>query len=72
MNGQDVEFIEDVAERLGEGVAGDLVIRATKHRIDKQLACGIHGTLFFDMLHRKSDYPTKRETDLDKPWFNKP
>ncbi len=65
--GQDVEFVEDIVARLGTRRAGELIGRATKRRLDKCGAMGIHGTLFFGMPARKRWYPNKREDDLDAP-----
>jgi len=67
MIGQDVEFVEDLVERLGDRSAGEVVRRATSRRVEKRDIKGIHGTLFFDLLERKKWYPNKRENDLDKP-----
>ena len=65
--GQDVEFVEDLAERLGNKLAGKIVVRATSARVEKQDLAGLHGTLFFGLLERKKLYPHKRESDLDTP-----
>jgi hypothetical protein len=64
---QDIEFAEDLAERLGDHLAGKLVVRTTSARIDKKDVVGIHGTLFFGLRERKKWYPNKRESDLDAP-----
>lgn len=67
---QDIEFIEDVVERLGEDEAGKLVMRATspRKRVEKCRVNGIHGTLFFQLADvKKRFYPNKREKDLDEP-----
>lgn len=67
--GQDVEFIEDLVDRVGEDRAAELVKRGTTRRIHKQDAMGIHGTLFFGLLKRRRYFPHKREDDIDKPDF---
>jgi hypothetical protein len=64
---QDVEFVEDIAQRLGESSAGALIIRATSVRRTKTEIQGIHGTLFFGYEKRKKWFPTKRDVDLDQP-----
>ncbi len=65
--GQDIEFIEDVADRLGE----DALIRITRplwaRPVNKREVNGIHGTLFYGLPNKKPFYPTKRESDLDQP-----
>ena len=65
--GQDVEFVEDLVQRLGEERASALVHRATIRRVPKQDAMGVHGTLFFNLPKRRKFFPNKREDDLDKP-----
>src|SRR4051794_4066893 len=65
--GQDVEFVEDVAARLGERRTGQLVLRSTTRRVEKATLSGLHGTLFFGLTNKRNYYPNKRETDLDAP-----
>jgi hypothetical protein len=67
--GQDIEFIEDLVERVGEDRAGELVRRATTRRIRKRDAMGIDGTLFFGLSERRQYFPNKREDDVDKQLF---
>ena len=61
-NGQDVEFIEDVIERLGE----DMRIPAEWRPIDKKTVQGIHGTLFYQLIEKKKYYPSKLEAELQE------
>jgi len=67
--GQDIEFIEDLIERVGEKRASELVRNGTTQRIHKRDAMGIHGTLFFGLAKRKKYFPDKREDDIDKAHF---
>ncbi len=67
--GQDIEFAEDLAKRIGNKRAGELIIRSTTRRIRKKDAMGIHGTLFFQMDSRRKYFPNKRENDIDRPAF---
>jgi hypothetical protein len=67
--GQDVEFVEDLVERVGKVMAGKIVRRSTTRRIHKQRAMGIDGTLFFELLEKKPYYPTKRDSDIADPKF---
>jgi hypothetical protein len=70
--GQDIEFIEDLVERVGKHRAGQLVQRATTRRIYKRDAMGIHGTLFFGLPERRKYFPNKREDDVDEQLFYRP
>ncbi len=63
--GQDVEFIDDLIDRLGEAEADRLLSAMWGHRIEKPDVRGIHGTLFYELEFKKRFYPNKRETDFD-------
>lgn len=65
--GQDIEFIKDFIARLGSARAGELLAPIWEHRVDKRGVAGIHGTLFFDLSHKREFCPNKRETDFDDP-----
>jgi hypothetical protein len=66
-NGQDIEFIEDVTERLGEDAVLRLLETMWPKRIIKTDVHGIHGTLFYGLKHKKKYYPTKRDEDARNP-----
>ncbi len=61
---KDIEFVEDFFERVGKEVAGKILAKAWDNRIDKKIAKGIHGTLFFQLEFKKEFYPNKVETDI--------
>ena len=63
--GQDVEFIEDLVERVGEAEAGRVPNPIWERPVKKEKARGIHGTLYFDLYEKKKFYPSKRETEID-------
>ncbi|MCC6429022.1 MAG: hypothetical protein IT435_19655 [Phycisphaerales bacterium] len=67
--GQNVEFIEDLVRRVGEQRTGELVSRGATHRIRKEHAAGVHGTLFFGLSARQRYFPNKREDDIPHPPF---
>lgn len=62
--GQDIEFIYDFVERAGEKVADVVCGRLWKNRLDKKHVTGIHGTLFYQLDHKKKFYPTKKESEM--------
>ncbi len=64
-NGQDIEFSEDLFERLGEDVACKILEPVWKNRLAKTEVKGIHGTLFYGLQSKKQYYPNKRDDDLD-------
>ena len=64
-NGQDIEFSEDLFERLGAEEVSSILEPVWKNRLDKKEVTGIHGTLFYGLESKKEYYPNKRETDLD-------
>jgi hypothetical protein len=62
--GQDVEFIEDVIARLGDDQAGKLLRPVWDRPVRKTEVVGIHGTLFYELTHKKRYYPTKKEEEI--------
>lgn len=56
--GQDLEFVEDVAERLPKDKR-DALSRLYAERLDRRSVRGIHGTLFVQLLDRKRWFPNK-------------
>jgi hypothetical protein len=70
-SGQDVEFLEDVIDRIGKKKTGELIKYTWNSRQEKSEVQGIHGTLFMDMNNRKVFYPNKKESDLDNPEIQK-
>jgi hypothetical protein len=70
-NGQDMEFIEDFVERVGEHEAGEVLSPIWKRPILKKDAEGIHGTLYYEWSGRRAYFPsTKREVDWDEHAIN--
>lgn len=63
-DGRDMEFVEDLIDRLGERQAGQVLGSIWDRPILKRDIQGLHGTLFYDWADRKAHYPTtKREVD---------
>ncbi len=61
-----MELVEDLVERLGEEAAGSVLDPLRNRPILKRDALGIHGTLFYDDVHRREHIPpSKREIDSD-------
>jgi len=62
--GQDIEVIEDVALRLGDGALIELMSPIWERPIHKSDVIGIHGTLFYNHERKRHHLPaTKREVD---------
>jgi hypothetical protein len=63
---QDMEFEEDLVERLGQQTADTFMNLALAHPIPKREADGVHGTFFRrGAIERKKHFPTKRECDVE-------
>ena len=63
-SGQDIEFAEDLFERLGDDEARRVVTPMWSRPVRKAQANGIHGTLFYGYAKRRHHYPaSKRERD---------
>jgi hypothetical protein len=61
---QDIEFVEDFIERVGDSVAGEITEAMWKRPVNKKTAQGIHGTLFYQLIEKKRYYPTKKESEM--------
>lgn len=71
LNGQEIEVIEDVVERVGEVVAGVIFSRIWERPILKRDAQGIHATLIYDQPSRRDYLPfSRREVDWDDGSIN--
>jgi hypothetical protein len=65
--GTDVAFIDEVLARTHQDQL-DLVFSAIwERRVRKKDAIGIHGTLFYELEHKKQYYPTRRDEDAINP-----
>lgn len=66
--GQNVEFAQDLAKRVGgDRAAGQIIQRVTAKHVAKENVVGIHGTLFIDLPERRKYFPTKHESDVFVP-----
>jgi hypothetical protein len=62
--GQDIEFIEDALARIGDEELGRILRPVWKRRVRKSEIVGIHGTLFYELAHKKKYYPTKKDEEM--------
>jgi hypothetical protein len=62
--GQDVEFIEDVLERSSDEIIEKMLTPVWRRPVKKTEACGIHGTLFYQLHWTRIFYPTKKEAEM--------
>ena len=62
---QDVEFVEDFIERVGESAAQNALNPVWSRPIDKKFVSGIHGTLFYGLTEKRKFYENKREPVID-------
>lgn len=74
-DGQNIEFIEDVIERLGSKDQ-DIFANLWGKPVIKNSVNGIHGTLFYGLIDdKKRFYPNKKDSDLDgwaRGWISAP
>ena len=69
--GQDMELIEDVIERVGQERATRILKPIWQRPVLKRDAQGIHGTLFYEYADRRQYVPaSKREVDWDESSIN--
>ncbi len=70
-DGRDIEVVEDLIERVGEGAAGAVLSLIWQRPILKRDAQGIHGTLYYEWNDRRAYLPsTKREVDWQESALN--
>jgi hypothetical protein len=65
--GQDVAFIEEVMARGPSAELDSAFNNIWKRRLAKRDAMGIHGLLFYEMEHKKTYYPTRRDEEAVHP-----
>ena len=63
----DIAFAEDLKgrrqfKRIGAGLG-----KAWENRVPKGLVRGIHGTLFYELEHKRQYYPTLRDEEAINP-----
>lgn len=63
-SGTDIEFSEDLFERLGDEQGIAITKPIWKRLVDKKTVNGIHGTLFYQLAYKKRYYPTKKESEM--------
>ena len=66
-DGEDIAFIGEVQARGNEKELDEAFARIWTRRIQKCDAVGIHGTLFYELDHKKQYYPTRRDEEARNP-----
>lgn len=64
---QDVAFIDEVMARGPEDALDAAFTHIWERRLRKAEAMGIHGTLFYELGHKKQYYPARRDEDAVNP-----
>jgi hypothetical protein len=65
--GTDVAFLDDVYAREDPARLHELFSQVLSRRLPKRDVQGIHGTLFFEMPHKRTLYPTLRDEEARDP-----
>ncbi|MEX8515544.1 hypothetical protein [Leptothrix ochracea] len=65
--GEDVAFIDEVMTRGPKRKLDEAFNNIWSRRIRKSDVQGIHGTLFYELSHKKQYYPTRRDEDAGEP-----
>lgn len=61
--GEDIAFIGEVIRREDPAALDAACEALWTRRVPKVRAQGIHGTLFYELEHKKACYPTRRDED---------
>ena len=66
-NGIDMEFIQDLLERLGKERVDLIMTKVWKRRIERANVNGVHGVLFYGEINyrKKSFFPLKKIAEPD-------
>ncbi len=62
--GQDIEFIEDAIERVGDENLGSIMRPVWNRPVEKREVRGMHGTVFYELYWKREYYPTKKEAEM--------
>lgn len=63
-NEQNVEFIEDFIDRIGDDHVASLLSLVWQRKVKKEDVKGIHGTIFYQLYWKKKFYPTKNDQEM--------
>ncbi len=70
-NGEEIDVIEDVVERVGNAGADEIFVRIWERPVLKSEAHGIHATLIYDDPSRRDHLPpSRREVDWNESSIN--
>jgi hypothetical protein len=62
--GRNVEFIEDLVDRIGDDGVAALLKPVWQRKVKKADVVGIHGTIFYQLCWKKKFYPTKNDQEM--------
>lgn len=65
--GQDIAFIDEVIARAPKKKLDVVFSKIWERRVPKHQAMGIHGTLFYQLEHKKQYYPTRKDEEAINP-----
>jgi hypothetical protein len=65
--GTDIAFIDEVLVRAQGEQLDAAFSEIWKRRVRKAEVAGIHGTLFYELEHKKKYYPTRRDEEAINP-----
>jgi hypothetical protein len=65
--GQDIAFIDEVLSRADRSQLDKTLAAMWRRPLRKRDANGIHGTLFYQLEHKKAYYPTRRDDEAVNP-----
>ena len=65
--GTDIAFIDEVVSYVEQTALEHVLEKIWSRRLRKDLAQGIHGTLFYDLERKKPFYPTRKDEEATNP-----
>jgi hypothetical protein len=65
--GTDIAFAEEIKQRPNAAEVFEALEIVWRNRIPKASVMGIHGTLFYKLLHKRQYYPSLRDEEAVNP-----
>ena len=63
-DGQDIAFIDEIIAAMPRAEFQSMTAALWARPVDNKSAAGLHGTIFYELDHKKQYYPNRKKSDL--------
>ena len=63
-DGQDIAFIDEIIAAMPRAEFQSRTAALWARPVDNKSASGLHGTIFYELDHKKQYYPNRKKSDL--------